>query len=103
MTNLLWLLANATVQGSACSTDCSTGLPTAGASTSNLQGLLQIVLGIFAVIAVLVIVIESFNFVISQGDPQKVAKARSTILYALVGLVVAVSAELIVTLVLGHL
>jgi len=81
---------------------CNTGLPTAPASSANLQHLLQIVFAIFAAVVVLVIVIAAFNIVIAQGDSSKVAKQRSTIIYALVGLVVAISAEIIVGVVLGR-
>lgn len=90
------------VPSSDASSVCGTGLPTATASSANLQHLLQIVFGIFAAVVVLVIVIAAFNIVIAQGDSSKVAKARSTIIYALVGLVVAISAEVIVTVVLGR-
>lgn len=83
-------------------TDCSTGLPTPDASSSNLQNFLQIIFAIFAVVAVLVIIIAAFNIVTAQGDPSKVAKQRGTIIYALVGLGVAISAEVIVTFVLGR-
>lgn len=79
-----------------------TNLPQAGASSANLQHLLQIVIGTLAAIAVLIIVIAGLNFVMAGGDPQKVAKARGTIIYALIGLVVAISAEAIVTFVLGN-
>ena len=78
-----------------------TNLPGAQATSSNLRSLIQIVLGTLAAVAVLIIVIAGLNFVTAEGDPQKVARARSAILYALIGLVVAVSAELVVTFVLG--
>jgi uncharacterized membrane protein YidH (DUF202 family) len=86
-----------TIQGDNFCTD----LPKGGASSANLQNLLQIVIATLAAIAVLIIVIASLNFVTSSSDPQKVAKARSTIVYALVGLVIAISAEAIVTFALG--
>jgi hypothetical protein len=78
-------------------------LPGVGATPGNLHSLLQIAFGIIAAVTVLIIVISALKFVTAQGDPQEVAKARGTILYALVGLVVAVSAEVIVTFVLGNL
>lgn len=90
-----------------CFTDKSTGvnyctgLPTPGASSGNLQHLVQIVIGTLAAIAVLVIVIAGLKFITAQGDPQGTAKARDTIIYALVGLVIAVLAEAIVTFVIG--
>jgi hypothetical protein len=76
-----------------------TGLPQGTASGNNLQHFLQIVIATLAAIAVLIIVIAGLNLVVDGGDSQKVAKARSAIVYALVGLVVAVSAEAIVTFV----
>jgi hypothetical protein len=78
-----------------------TDLPKAGATSANLHALLQVLFGIFGALAVLMIVVASLNFINGEGDPQKVARARNTIIYALVGLVVALSAEIIVTFVLG--
>jgi type IV secretory pathway VirB2 component (pilin) len=80
-----------------------TDLPQAGATSANLQNILQIVIGTFAVVAVLIIVIAGLNIVTAGGDPSKVAKARGAIIYALVGLVVAIMAEAIVSLVIGHI
>lgn len=79
-----------------------TNLPQGSASGSGLHSLLQIFIATLAAIAVLIIIIAALNFVTSGDDPQKVAKARNTIVYALAGLVIAVSAEAIVTFVLGN-
>ncbi len=81
---------------------CATGLPVVSASSSQLQQILQIVFGIIAAVAVLVIVIAGLRFVIAQGNPQDIAKARNTIIYAVVGLLIAISAEVIVSLVLSN-
>ena len=81
----------------------TTGLPHASASSTNLQQILQIVFGVVGALAVLFIVIAGLRFVLAQGDPQDVAKARSTIIYALVGLLIALAAEAIVSLALHHL
>ncbi len=71
-----------------------------GFVAGQLQGALQIAFGILGAIAVLIIVIAAMQYVISAGDPQKVAKAKDSIIYALVGLVVAILAFAIVTFVL---
>jgi hypothetical protein len=63
---------------------------------------LQLVLGIIAGLAVLFVVIGGLRFVLSEGDPQSTTKARNTMIYAVVGLVVSVMAEIIVTFVLGR-
>lgn len=66
----------------------------------SLQTILQIVFGLGGGIALLVIALAAFNFVVSGGDPQKTAKARSAIIYAVIGLVVCITAFSIVTFVL---
>lgn len=84
-------------------TTCDTGLPLVGASSIQLQQVLQIILAVFGAVAVLMIVIAGLKFVSSQGNPQAVSKARSTILYSIIGLIIIASAEAIVTFVLGKL
>lgn len=108
MSNLLaWIyFASATVTDKAClggGKSCDTGLPTVGAGAGNLARLLSIAFGILAALTVLIIVLAGFKYVESQGDPQAVGKAKATILYALIGLVLAISAEAIVAFVLGGL
>jgi hypothetical protein len=65
--------------------------------------LLDIVFGIFGALAVLFLVIGGFRYVISSGDPKNTAKARNTIIYALVGLLITLSATAIVNFVAGKL
>jgi hypothetical protein len=84
-------------------TYCSTGLPNVQASSASLGQLTQIFFGVISAVAVLMIVIAGLRFVTAQGNPQEVAKARSTIIFSLTGLVVALIAEAIVSLVLGKL
>lgn len=89
--------AQVSVQGNSYCTN----LPVAKATSANLQHILQLAFGIIAVVAVLIIVIAAFQIVIAQEDSNQVAKARETIIYAAVGLAIAISAELIVSFVLG--
>lgn len=58
---------------------------------------LTIIFGLAAAIALLMIVINGFRYVTASGDPQKTAEARQGILYAVIGLVVSVSAVAIVS------
>jgi hypothetical protein len=102
----LLYIATAHVTDNAClggGGSCDTGLPTPGATPDNLAQLLAIVFGILAALTVLIIVIAGFKYVESQGDPQAVGKAKATIIYAVIGLVLAISAEAIVGFVLGGL
>jgi cytochrome bd-type quinol oxidase subunit 1 len=80
-----------------------TGLPKSVASSDNVQNIFHIVVGTLAAVAVLIIVISALNIVTAGGDSTKVAKARSAILYALVGLIIVIIAEAIVALVAGKL
>jgi hypothetical protein len=79
-------------------------LPQVNASGSEpIKTVLQFVFALLGGIAVLVITIAGFQFVLSRGDPQKTATAKNAIIYALVGLAVAMSAFAIVTFVIGKI
>lgn len=58
------------------------------------------VIGIAGVIAVIV---GGIMYTVSGGDPQKTNQAKNTIIYALVGLVIAAFAQLIIIFVLNRL
>jgi hypothetical protein len=66
----------------------------------NILGAVFIVVGI---IAVIVLVIGGINYMMSQGDPGKVKKAKDTILYGIIGLIVSLLAFAIVQFVLDAL
>jgi hypothetical protein len=80
--------------------------PLPGSSTNLATGgevkiILGIVFGIIGALALLMITISGFRYITSAGDPQKAAGAKNAIIYALVGLAVAISAEGIVAFVVG--
>ena len=66
-------------------------------------GAIRVALGALAGISIVVIVVGGFQFAISQGDQTQVKKARQTVLYAVVGLVVAISASVIVPYIINSL
>lgn len=70
--------------------------PASVQSGSFIPILLTLVIGIVAAISVLFVAIGGVRYIISQGDPQGAAKAKNTIIYALIGLAVAVIAQGIV-------
>ncbi len=61
---------------------------------------LRIVFGISASVALLIIVISGFRYILAAGDPGKTAQAKKAILYAVIGLIVSMAAFSIVTIVL---
>lgn len=55
------------------------------------------------VASVIVIIIGGIKYVVSQGDANAVTSAKNTVLYAIIGLVIAASAQAIIVLVLNKL
>lgn len=68
-------------------------------SGDTLQQVLNIVFGVSASIALLLIVISGFRYIVANGDPNSTASAKRGILYAVVGLVVVMAAYSIVAFV----
>lgn len=65
---------------------------------SDIVNLLSVIVGIAAVI---MIIIAGFKYITSGGDTGKVASAKSTLIYAIVGLVIVALAQFIVHFVLS--
>ena len=98
------LAASGTAAVNSCGTgNCSVDLPMVGANNGSLTSILQIVFGIIGSVAVLIIVLAGLQLITSGGNPESAKKARETIIYAVAGLVIVVSAEIIVTFFLGKL
>lgn len=74
-------------------------LPHTSANWTTLTVILDIVFGITGSVSLLMIVIGGFRYVIAQGDPGSMSKAKNTIIYAIVGLIVTLVAFSIVTFV----
>ena len=68
---------------------------------SNIESILQGVIGVLGLACVVVMIIGGVNYMTSSGDTQKVKKAKDTILYGLIGLVVCVLAFALVNWVIG--
>jgi hypothetical protein len=68
-----------------------------------LMGIFDILLYVAGVIAVLMVIWGGYKLLTSDGEPQKIAAARTTIFNALVGLVIAVIASQIVGFIAGGL
>lgn len=78
-------------------------LPKVDAGPATIQIILSIVFGIIGAIALVIIVKSGFEYITSSGDPQKASTARSGIIYALIGLVVAISAQALVAFVVNRI
>lgn len=75
----------------------------AGAFTNLLESIINLLLFIIGAIAVIMIIIGGIKYTTSNGDQAQVTSAKNTILYAIVGLVVAIMAYAIVNFVVDKL
>ena len=67
-----------------------------------LQVIINVVLGVIAFIAVVMIIMGGIQYTTSSGDTAKVTKAKNTILYGVIGLVIALLAFAIVNFVIAN-
>lgn len=78
-----------------------------GGGTGDIQGriidILNVIIGMLSVVCVIVIVIGGVQYMTSTGDAGKVKKAKDTIMYAIIGLVVCGLAAVIVNFVVKQL
>ncbi len=74
-----------------------------GNNDSILSKIVFLLITITGVISVIMVVIGGIMYAVSNGEPQKANKARDTIIYGLVGAVVALLARQIVIFALNRL
>jgi len=61
--------------------------------------IIEMLLRVAAIIAVFMVIYGGITFTTSQGSPEETAKARNTIIYSLIGLLISISAAILVTFV----
>ena len=67
--------------------------------TTTVTGVINIILYILGALAVIMIIYSGILYVLSGGDANNVTKAKNTLMYAIIGLVVALVAYAIVNFV----
>lgn len=82
---------------------CLTTLPEVNASDGTAEKIFGIVFGTIAAIAVLIIVLSAMNWAIRGGDPEVITRSRKAIVYAAIGLAIALLSELLVLTLLDRL
>ena len=97
MKNTLIRLATATI-------DPITGdnVYDAEALKSNIVTILNAIIGVLGIVAVVVIIIGGVGYMTSSGDAGKVKKAKDTILYGLIGLIIVALSFAIVNFVISN-
>lgn len=78
-------------------------LPRIDLTSGSIGQVLRLVFGLAGAVSVLIITLAGLQYVLSRGEPQATAKAKETILYAVVGLIICITAFSIVTFMLGRI
>jgi len=98
---------------SACSQNYTAGSPSSSAfcqdtSPAPLTGsgsvgnrIINLIAAISGFVAVIIIIIAGIQYMTSGGDPQKINKAKDTILFAAIGIIVVVLARIIIYFIVG--
>lgn len=73
------------------------------ALTDNIVAIINAVIGVLGLVCVVVMIIGGVNYMTSSGDTGKVKKAKDTILYGLIGLIICVLAFAIVNFVITNI
>lgn len=76
----------------------STGQSAIGGAVNTVVNILSYVAGILGIIF---IIVSGFRYITSNGDQNRVASAKTTLVYALIGITVAALAQIIVHFVLN--
>ena len=106
------VLSTASLSGSA-SAQVSDGINTAttsemkGKSIDGKDGLIKTVVNVLlwavGILSVIMIIFSGFRYITSAGDASKTKSAQSTLIYSVVGLIVAIMAYAIVNMVINRL
>jgi len=78
------------------------GQPGDGSLNKGIKTVVDVLLFVIGVISVIMIIIGGIKYTTSNGDSAAITSAKNTILYAVVGIIIAVLAYAIVGFVLGQ-
>jgi hypothetical protein len=75
----------------------TTGSSCDGSGVGNLVvAVVRILSWIVGIVAVIMIIVSGFKYIVSGGDSAKITSAKNTLIYALIGVAVAVLAQILV-------
>lgn len=94
--------AGGTIKSGKCVDEDGSTIDTTSISLT-IRNIIGILLYVAGIISVIVIVVSGFRYVTSNGDAAAASRAKNGIVYALIGLVIAVMAYAIVNFILSNL
>ncbi len=83
--------------------NCAQGTLSSAPLTASVSNIINILIFSAGIVAVILIIVGGIRYVVSQGDEKSIEGAKNTILYAVIGLVIAILAYAIVNFVLVRL
>ncbi|HVA11276.1 MAG TPA: hypothetical protein VNG32_03845 [Candidatus Dormibacteraeota bacterium] len=89
--------------GTGSSAICTGNKPTGNPVINELNGITHIVAFVAGAAAVLLLLVGSIKYITSGGNAEKISSAKSTVVYALIGVMVAVLAAAIIEFVLNKI
>ncbi|HEX7259507.1 MAG TPA: hypothetical protein VF272_01085 [Candidatus Saccharimonadia bacterium] len=81
----------------------SPGACSANALTARLNVIIDTLFIVIGAVAVLIMIMGGIRYITSTGDAKRIQAAKDTILYAVLGLIVAILARAIVGFVIGQI
>ncbi len=93
--------ANSLVGGAKDHLNNLPGANTGDSGASIASGVVNYALYVAGILAVVMIIVSGVQMTTSAGDPGKVAKAKNTMVYSIVGLIIAILAFAIVNFVIN--
>jgi hypothetical protein len=82
--------------------DCSPQFTSISDVWLIVAAIVELLLRVAALAAIVMVMYGAVEYIISQGEPDRTSRARSTIINALIGLAVAVVAAALVTFIAGQ-
>ncbi len=73
-----------------------------GTLQENIKNIINVMLIVIGIVAVIMLIVGGFRYVLSNGNEKSVSGAKDTILYAVIGIVVALLSFAIVNFVLAR-
>lgn len=70
---------------------------------AGVRGIINFLLYVAGILSVLFIAVGALFYTTSAGDPARINKAKDTLLYAIIGLIVSISAYTIIAFITGRL
>jgi hypothetical protein len=83
--------------------ECGSGEPSDNELMKTMTNIINVIVGVVGFITVIMIIVGGIMYATSAGDAGKAKKAKDTIMYGLIGLVIAILAFGIVNFVLANI